>query len=112
MLFLDDATLENGTLEVIPGSHARGPWKQRTDRDAFGNLEMDPSEAEGHTPVALEVPAGTVVWFGPLLVHKSEPNRSEKERRALLYSYQPEGFTHSFEIARRQAAERAAAKQG
>jgi ectoine hydroxylase-related dioxygenase (phytanoyl-CoA dioxygenase family) len=111
MLFLDDATLENGTLEVIPGSHTKGPWKQRTDGDLFGNLEMDPAEAEGKPTVALEVPAGSVVWFGALLVHKSEPNRSDKERRTLLYSYQPQGFEHSLEYDRRQAAERKARKE-
>ena len=110
MLFLDDATLENGTLQVLPGSHQRGPWPTRTDSDAFGNLEMDPKNVEGHTPVALEVPAGSVVWFGPLLVHKSEPNRSDKDRRALLYSYQPAGFTHALDLFRRQRQEREAAK--
>jgi hypothetical protein len=106
MLFLDDATLENGTLEVLPGSHQRGPWPTRTDKDLFGNLEMDPREVEGHVPVPLEVPAGSVVWFGPLLVHKSEPNRSDKQRRSLLYSYQPQGFEHSRTIDLRQAEER------
>jgi len=105
MLFLDDATLENGTLEVLPGSHQKGPWPQRTDKDPFGNLELDPAYIEG-TPVPLEVPAGSVVWFGPLLVHKSEPNRSAKERRTLLYSYQPDGFEHSLQYERRQAEER------
>ena len=43
MLFLDDATLENGTLQVIPGSHRSGPWPTRTDSDPFGNHEMDPT---------------------------------------------------------------------
>jgi ectoine hydroxylase len=94
MLFLDDANLGNGTLQVLPGSHRRGPWPTRTDRDPFGNLEMDPNEVEGLTPTAIEVPAGSVVWFGPLLVHKSDPNRSDRDRRALLFSYQPAGFDH------------------
>jgi len=106
MLFLDDATLENGTLEVLPGSHKRGPWPTRTDKDMFGNLEMDPTYVEGHTPVALEVPAGSVVWFGALLVHKSEPNRSAKDRRTLLYSYQPSGYDHSRVYDLKQAEER------
>jgi ectoine hydroxylase len=108
MLFLDDASLENGTLEVLPGSHTAGEWAKRTDSDVFGNLEMDPSAVAGRTPVALEVPAGSVVWFGPLLVHKSEPNRSERDRRALLYSYQPQGLTHSLVLARRERERRAA----
>ena len=91
MLFLDDADVGNGTLEVVPGSHLRGPWPTRTDKDQFGNLEIDPAEEEGITTVALEAPAGSVVFFGPLLVHRSAPNRSDRERRALLYSYQPPG---------------------
>jgi hypothetical protein len=110
LLFLDDATLENGTLQVIPGSHTSGPWPTRTDSDAFGNLEMDPKATEGYTPVALEVPAGSVVWFGALLVHKSDPNRSDRDRRALLYSYQPSGHSHMLDISRRQREEREAAK--
>lgn len=107
MLFLDDATVENGTLQVLPGSHAEGPWPLRTDSDAFGNLEMDPSSVDGRTPVPLEVAAGSVVFFGPLLVHTSEPNRSERERRALLYSYQPNGFEHALTLMRRQRGVRA-----
>lgn len=111
MLFLDDSTLENGTLQVLPGSQTRGPWPTRTDSDRFGNLEMDPTAVEGYTPVPLEVPAGSVVFFGPLLVHKSEPNRSEKDRRALLYSYQPEGFTHARDIDRKLTEDRRTAKE-
>ena len=108
MLFLDDASLENGTLQVVPGSQARGPWPTRTDRDTFGNLEMDPAEVEGVEPLALEVAAGSVVFFGPLLVHKSDPNTSDRERRALLYSYQPAGLTHAREVNRRVREQREA----
>ena len=110
MLFLDDATLENGTLQVLPGSHQRGPWPLRTDKDQFGNLEMDPTEVEGLTPTPIEVSAGAVVFFGPLLVHKSDPNMSEKDRRALLYSYQPAGLTHMRDIDWRQREQRRTAK--
>lgn len=106
MLFLDDATLENGTLQVLPGSHQLGPWKTRTDSDAFGNLEMDPTAVDGLTPVALEVPAGSVVYFGALLVHKSDPNMSDKDRRALLFSYQPAGMTHARDLMRRGREQR------
>ena len=111
MLFLDDASLENGTLQVLPGSQQKGPWPLRTDSDAFGNLEMDPTSVEGLTPVPIEVEAGAVVFFGPLLVHKSEPNTSDRNRRALLYSYQPNGFDHSLTLMRREREERAARKK-
>ena len=41
----------------------------------------------------LEVKAGAVVFFGAFLVHRSLPNRSDVDRRALLYSYQPAGIS-------------------
>ena len=91
MLFLDDADASNGTLEVVPGSHRTGQWPTRTDSDTFGNLEIDPAATDDVNAVHLEVPAGSVVYFGPFLVHRSAPNRSARERRALLFSYQPPG---------------------
>jgi len=103
LLFLDPASLENGTLQVVPGSHKQGKWKTRTDRDMFGNLEMDPAVVADVAPVAVEVPAGSVIFFGPFLVHKSDPNTSDRDRRALLYSYQPKRFASSWEIERRLA---------
>lgn len=110
LLFLDDASLENGTLQVVPGSHKEGKWRTRTDRDVFGNFELDPKVVEDATTVAVEVDAGSVVFFGPFLVHKSDPNTSNRDRRALLYSYQPKRFASVIEIELRLAAERAAAK--
>jgi ectoine hydroxylase len=113
MLFLDAASTENGTLQVVPGSHRRGKWPTRSDKDAFGNLEIDPAEENGTTAVALDVPAGTVVFFGPFLVHKSAPNTSDKERRSLLYSYQPAGFATMRELwLRRDAAAERDERQG
>jgi hypothetical protein len=90
IVFLDDATRENGCLEVAPGSH-RGGLRERRSVEGFGALEMDPARYDEAQLVALEVPAGTLVFFGSLLVHRSLPNRSDGDRRALLYSYQPAG---------------------
>jgi len=102
MLFLDESSLDNGTLQVLPGSHVRGKARTRADKDPFGNLELDPSEAEGKRPVPVEVPAGSVVWFGPFLIHKSEPNTSNAERRSLLYTYQPARCRTSYEMYKQQ----------
>jgi ectoine hydroxylase-related dioxygenase (phytanoyl-CoA dioxygenase family) len=90
MLFLDDATLENGCLEVVPGSHRSGELPRRQVED-FGRYEMNPERFDTQRLVPLVVPADTVAYFGPYLVHRSTPNRSESDRRALLYSYQPAG---------------------
>jgi len=90
ILFLDDSTIENGCLEVLPGSHKNGEAARRAT-EGFGANEMDESALEASKLVPLEVPAGSVVYFGSLLVHASAPNRTGHDRRALLYSYQPAG---------------------
>jgi len=94
MVFLDDSALENGCLQVLPGSHRLGPQVTRAAREGSTNLEMDPGPFAGVDLVPLEVAAGAVVFFGPLLVHRSEPNRSDRQRRSLLLSYQPAGHRH------------------
>jgi phytanoyl-CoA hydroxylase len=115
MLLLDDSTLENGCLQVVPGSHRSGQWRKRTDTDEFGSNEID---AKSYTAVDLQplpLRAGSMVMFGSLLVHASEQNRSALQRRALLFSYQPNGhrtmvdnMNLAAERYRREKAERAA----
>ena len=101
MLFLDESTLENGCLRVVPGSHLAGKWRTRDDGDRFAHNEIDTGAYAGVQSVPLEVPGGSVVWFGSLLAHQSSPNVSDKERRALLYSYQPPGRAHTIESMRK-----------
>jgi hypothetical protein len=99
MVFLDDANLANGCLEVAPGSHRAGKHRLR-DVEGFGSLEMDTDAFDMERLMPLEVKAGAVAFFGAFLVHRSLPNRSQNDRRALLYSYQPLGYPHSLEITK------------
>lgn len=81
---LEDATLENGCLEAIPGGHRLG-LRKRFVRDGAGGtrfetLDDSPWPEEGR--VALEVGAGTLVILHGLLPHLSRANRSPKSRHA------------------------------
>lgn len=96
VLFLDAADTESGCLEVVAGSHRHGV-AAGLDVKGFGQNEIDPARFDADAFTALQVPAGRVAFFGPLLIHRSGPNRSTEDRRALLFSYQPEGFKHSRE---------------
>jgi ectoine hydroxylase len=89
IVFLDDATADNGALRVIPGSHLNGPAR----RDPLDPTRFltDPTAIDPADAVVIEAPAGTVIWFGAFLVHCSTPNRSARHRRALLPSWQPAG---------------------
>ena len=100
MVFLDDATIANGCLEVAPGTHKVGKHPQKKNTDGFGSLEMDDEIFDLGRLQPLEVPAGTVAYFGAFLVHRSLPNTTQGDRRALLYSYQPAGHPHGVELNR------------
>lgn len=89
IVFLDDATVENGALRVIPGSHRNGPV--RRDPSDPTRFLTDPTAVDTAAAVVIEASAGTAVWFGAFLVHCSSPNRTTGHRRALLPSWQPAG---------------------
>jgi hypothetical protein len=99
MVCLDEATTGNGCLQVAPGSHRSGVQTQRKV-EGFGAMEMDPDAFDMNRLVPVEVEAGSVIFFGPFLVHRSLNNRSDLDRRALLYTYQPAGNPHSRELTR------------
>jgi ectoine hydroxylase len=104
MLFLDDATIDNGCLRVVPGSHTQGEWQRRTDGSAFLGNEIDGAAYADVESVPVECAAGSVVMFGAFLAHHSEPNRSGRQRRALLFSYQPAGSPHMLDALRKLAS--------
>ena len=84
-LALDDATVDNGCLMVIPGSH-RGPildhWKDGHFMGAVSTPSLDLSNAR-----PLEIGAGGISIHHTRTLHGSAPNRSTKQRRLLLYTY-------------------------
>jgi hypothetical protein len=97
LIYLDDANVHNGCLEVVPGSHRDG-LQQGKSVEGFGSNEIDQAAFDTKRLVPVEAPAGSVVFFGGFLVHRSLPNRSEADRRALLYSYQPAGHPRMLDL--------------
>jgi len=81
---LEDATLENGCLWVLPGQHKNGlrsRFRRINGRLQTETLPEAPSFDENDgTP--LEVAAGTLVVLHGALPHYSEANRSSKSRYA------------------------------
>ena len=86
---VDDATIDNGCLWVLPGSHKSGRlYNQRPHNQAGIFDSSDESygfDDSGEIPV--EVPAGSVVFFNGYLLHRSKPNESKGYRRALVNHY-------------------------
>ncbi len=89
ILFLDDATAANGALRVLPGSHHAGP-APRDRTEATGYL-ADPARIDASREILVEAPAGSLLFFPSLLLHRSTANTSDAQRRAILLSFQPAG---------------------
>ena len=88
---MDDATVENGCLWVIPGSQKRGVlYEQEWHGDARFDCAMEarrfPYSNDDAVPV--EVKAGAIVFFNGYLLHRSLPNYGKSGyRRALVNHY-------------------------
>jgi phytanoyl-CoA hydroxylase len=88
---LDDATVSNGCLWVLPGSHQAGiiyPERQIDDNrfDCTTEAYRFPYRDEDSVPV--EVAAGSAVIFNGYLLHRSLPNSAPGSlRRAVVNHY-------------------------
>ncbi|KAF5021181.1 hypothetical protein F66182_6770 [Fusarium sp. NRRL 66182] len=98
---LEDATLENGCLSFLPGSHRWAPIEERLVRKP-GKVGTEMAENDGprfptgdgygqdapdgeHNYVPGEVKAGDLVLIHGNLLHKSEKNTSQKGR--IIYTF-------------------------
>jgi phytanoyl-CoA hydroxylase len=88
---LDDATVDNGCLWVIPGSHRQGIlWEleeqDRPDFDCTDEAVGFPNTDNDAIPV--EMKSGSIVFFNSYLLHRSLPNVTRTGyRRALVNHY-------------------------
>lgn len=97
---LEDATLENGCLSFLPGSHKWAPVSQRlvrkpggvgTEMTENGGPQFPPGDEYGGKGgvdgeyVPGQVKAGTLVLIHGNLLHKSEKNTSQKGR--IIYTF-------------------------
>jgi ectoine hydroxylase-related dioxygenase (phytanoyl-CoA dioxygenase family) len=88
---LDDATVENGCLWVLPGSHRHGLiWPQHKHGDprfdCTGEAMEFPYSDDDAVPV--EVKKGSIIFFNGYLLHRSLPNYAPSGfRRSLVNHY-------------------------
>jgi hypothetical protein len=89
IVMLDDNTVANGAMTLVPGSQLNGP--ARRDPAEPTGLFVDPAAVDESAAVTIEAPAGSVLMFPGLMVHRSAPNRTATDRRSLLFCFQPAG---------------------
>lgn len=88
---IDASGPENGCLRVVPGSHARGVLAHGREADTSLALDsaVDPAEYDSDLAEDVVLQPGALSFHDVHLVHGSEPNRSSRSRRAMVYRYMP-----------------------
>jgi phytanoyl-CoA hydroxylase len=80
---LDPATVENGCMQIAPGSHRAGPAPHYHVRDC---QLVDQTSRAARAEVVPLGPGGAL-FFSALLHHGTPPNRSPDRRRALQFHF-------------------------
>ena len=90
---LDDATVENGCLQYIPGSHR---WELLPITGLAGKMSaiedvLTPAQRAQFKPVSIELTRGEATFHHPLMVHGSSENRSGRPRRGAVLNVVRDG---------------------
>ncbi len=86
---LDDATLHNGCLTVIPGTH-KGPLLNHRQADGHFMGQITPPDVQKideSKAVPVELKAGDMSIHHACTIHGSTPNLSTHNRRLLIFQY-------------------------
>ena len=82
-VMIDDMEDDNGPLMMLPGTH-QGPVYDHHSGGKFTGA-IDPADIDVSSAVKITAAAGAISLHHVRLVHGSDTNRSEKDRRLLLY---------------------------
>jgi phytanoyl-CoA hydroxylase len=82
---IDDMTLDNGCLLVVPGSHKGPVFDHHADGVFVGSV--DPGFIDSANCAPLEARAGSITIHHARLLHGSAPNTSGRPRRLFLIEY-------------------------
>lgn len=80
---LDEATVENGCMQIIPGSHLDGPAKHFHVRDC----QLDDRGVAVDRIEVVPLKPGGALFFSALVHHGTPANLSASRRRALQFHY-------------------------
>jgi ectoine hydroxylase-related dioxygenase (phytanoyl-CoA dioxygenase family) len=97
LLAVDPSNLKNGGLEVVRGSH-------KTKIPVGEDNCLEPAWVKKQEWMPVELEAGGVLVFGSYLAHRSGPNKSKNDRKALYATYNlaSEGELHDAYYAQRR----------
>lgn len=97
-LVMDDCPVDTGPLRVWPGTHTEPIAHETVMTGTYQSFQVPAARINSLDAVELTVSAGSVILFHNLLVHSSSPNRTQRPRRLLLFSYCPSSTTVPHDI--------------
>ena len=92
---LDDATLTNGCLHFLPGSHQMTTYDNVGIGENVGDLFRVYPQLGTIEPVSAPVRAGAALFHNGLTAHGAGANMTPRWRRAMTCAYMPEGATYN-----------------
>jgi 2-aminoethylphosphonate dioxygenase len=108
LIYIDEATEENGCLEVVPGRHKEGVLtKQMGQAGLITEHQIVEESVDPALAVKVPGPPGTLILFSCTTPHASEANRSEKPRRVVIFTYNPAADGSGYEATGGANRERA-----
>ena len=87
LVYLDEATEENGCLQVLPKHHTHYFEHRLADGSFAGMITETIDDGRHGNPVPLPAAAGSVIFMHCITPHSSLPNRSNEGRRTLIFEY-------------------------
>ena len=90
LFFLDDVTLENGPLNVVPGTHRSQLFDHWHDGVYTGAVSAVVEREHASRAVPVHGPAGSACLMHTRLLHGSAPNRSDRPRTLFISEYRAE----------------------
>lgn len=90
LFFLDDVTLQNGPLNVVPGTHRGELFDHWHDGVYTGAVSTDVEQAHVGQAVPVHGPAGSACLMHTRLLHGSAPNASDRPRTLFIAEYRAE----------------------
>lgn len=90
MIYLDEATSENGCLQVVPGKHRQGLLPNSPQTVGLStDLIIDSDVVSDSELVEAPGAAGSMLLFSCLTPHWSDTNNSDNPRRVIILTYNP-----------------------
>lgn len=88
-LTLDDVAVENGAMQVVPGSHLTPVWHtKKNEKDVLFNIE---DQIDKSKVAAVPLPAGACMFHHCQTLHYTQTNTTDRQRRAFAIHFMTPG---------------------